>query len=73
MTLRRALMRMCNLWPHLFPGRDAHLECPIGFSEEETRGQAESDPMWYNLNALVSHWHEELGGFSEEGWIPAEV
>lgn len=71
MTLRGALMRMCDLWPHL-PGKDAHLECPIKFSAQEAREQAENEPMWYKLNELVSHWRDELGGLTEEGWIPAE-
>ncbi|KAL4892301.1 serine/threonine protein kinase [Aspergillus ambiguus] len=71
MTLRGALMRMRDLWHHL-PGKDAGLECPIQFSEQETRYQAENEPMWYNLNALVSHWRDELGGLSEEGRLPAE-
>lgn len=38
----------------------------------EVREQAENEPMWYNVNALVSHWQEKLGLLSEEGWIPAE-
>jgi hypothetical protein len=71
MTLRGALMRMCDRWPHL-PGTDAHFECPVEFTEQETRDQAENEPMWYNLNTLVSHWRDELGRLSEEGWLPAE-
>lgn len=46
-------------------------EYPIGFSEQEVRGQVESEPMRYDLNALVGHWRSELGGLSEERWIPA--
>lgn len=69
-TLRGALMLMRDLWPHLV-GKDAPLECPIRFSEQEARDQAENEPMWYKLNALVSHWRDELGGLSEEGWLPA--
>ncbi|KAL4777999.1 serine/threonine protein kinase [Aspergillus varians] len=68
MTLRGSLMRMRNLWPHL-PGKDSQLKCPIEFSEEEVRDHTENEPMWYNLNQLVSHWRDELGGLSEEGWI----
>ncbi|KAL2865238.1 phosphotransferase enzyme family protein [Aspergillus lucknowensis] len=71
MTLRGTLMRMRDLWHHL-PGKDAGVECPIQFSEQETRYQAENEPMWYKLNALVSHWRSELGGLSEEGWLSAE-
>lgn len=72
MTLRGALMRMRDLWPHL-AGKDAQLKCPIEFSEQETRDQAENEPIWYNLDELVSHWRDELGGLSEEGWLPAET
>ncbi|PWY88005.1 phosphotransferase enzyme family protein [Aspergillus sclerotioniger CBS 115572] len=71
MTLRGALMRMRDLWPHL-PGKNVPLECPIGFSAQEIRDQTENEPMWCNLNTLVSHWRNELGGISEEGWLPAE-
>ncbi|PKY06695.1 hypothetical protein P168DRAFT_295685 [Aspergillus campestris IBT 28561] len=67
-SLRGALMRICELWPHL----SVPDECPIRFSEQEVREQAESERMWYDLNALVGHWRRELGGLSEEGWIPAE-
>ncbi|KAL3460860.1 serine/threonine protein kinase [Aspergillus heterothallicus] len=73
-TLRGELMRMRDLWPYL-PGRTADTAdtaCPIDFSEEEIREQAEMQPMWHKLNALVEHWRDELGGISEEGWIPAE-
>ncbi|KAJ5575573.1 serine/threonine protein kinase [Penicillium sp. DV-2018c] len=71
MTLRGALMRMRDIWLHL-PGKDDDLECPIGFSEQEIRELTENEPMWYNLNLLVNHWRDELGGLSEEGWVQAE-
>ncbi|KAJ0424982.1 hypothetical protein BJY00DRAFT_308870 [Aspergillus carlsbadensis] len=74
-SLRRALMRMRQVWPYLV-GKDsdsnANIECPIDFSEAEVRDQAEKEEMWYNLNKLVAHWREELRGLSEEGWIPDE-
>jgi len=28
--------------------------------------------MWYKLNEVVNHWRDELGGLSEEGWLPAD-
>lgn len=67
MTLRGALMRMRDIWIHV-PGKDENFECPIGFSEQELKEQTENEPMWYNLNMLVSHWRDELG-LSEEGWV----
>jgi hypothetical protein len=71
MTLRGALMRMCDIWLHV-PGKDEKFECPIGFSEQEIREQSEKEPMWSNLNMLVNHWRDELGGLSEEGWVRTE-
>ena len=71
MTLRGALMRMRDIWLHV-PGRDENFECPIGFSEQEISEQTENEPMWYNLNMLVNHWRDELGGLSEEGWVRTE-
>lgn len=71
MTLCGSLMRIRDLWPHL-PGEGKPLDCPIQFSEEAVREHLENEPMWYNLNHLVSHWRDELGGLSEEGWLPVE-
>ncbi|OJJ43564.1 hypothetical protein ASPZODRAFT_2114104 [Penicilliopsis zonata CBS 506.65] len=71
MTLRGALIRMRDIWLHV-PGKDEKPECPIGFSEQELTEQSENEPMWYNLNKLVDHWRDELGGLSEEGWVQTE-
>ncbi|GAQ37990.1 hypothetical protein PDIG_16970 [Aspergillus niger] len=70
-TLRGALMRMQNLWSYLI-GKDHHVKCPIDFSEQEVTDQAESEQTWYNLNILINKWRDELGGLSEEGWLPAQ-
>ncbi|PYI29808.1 serine/threonine protein kinase [Aspergillus indologenus CBS 114.80] len=71
MTLRGSLMRIRDIWSHV-PGHDRSQECPISFSEEELAEQSENEPMWYQLNHLVSHWRDELGGISEEGWVSTE-
>lgn len=71
MTLRGALLRMRGIWPYV-PGKSEMPECPIGFSGQEIKEQSENEPMWYNLNMLVNHWRDELGGLSEEGWIRTE-
>ncbi|KAH8429875.1 phosphotransferase family protein [Aspergillus melleus] len=71
MTLRGALMRMRDIWLHV-PGNDGSMECPIAFSGEEMEEQTKNEPMWYNLNRLVSHWRDVLGGVSEEGWVRTE-
>ncbi|GAT25944.1 phosphotransferase enzyme family protein [Aspergillus luchuensis] len=70
-TLRGALMRMQNLWSYLI-GKDHHIKCPIDFSEQEANDQAESEQTWYNLNILINQWRDELGGLSEERWLPAQ-
>ncbi|RAK92858.1 phosphotransferase enzyme family protein [Aspergillus costaricaensis CBS 115574] len=70
-TLRGALMRMQNLWSYLI-GKNHHIKCPIDFSEQEVNDQAESEQTWYNLNILINQWRDELGGLSEEGWLPAQ-
>lgn len=71
MSLRSALMRMCDIWDYV-PGKDDGFKCPIGFPEQEVSKQTEDDPMWSNLNALVSHWRDELDGLTEEGWVRTE-
>ena len=65
-------MRMHDIWLHV-PGKDESFKCPIGFSEQEIREQTENEQMWYNLNMLVNHWRDELGGLSEEGWVRTEL
>lgn len=64
-------MRIRDIWLHV-PGRDEIAKCPIGFSEQEIKEQTENEQMWYNLNMLVDHWRDELGGLSEEGWVRTE-
>ncbi|KAJ6110161.1 serine/threonine protein kinase [Penicillium sp. IBT 16267x] len=71
MTLRGSLMHIRDIWSHV-PGNDRSPECPVSFSEEELAEQSENEPMWYKLNHLVSHWRDELGGMSEEGWVSTE-
>ncbi|KAL2839635.1 phosphotransferase enzyme family protein [Aspergillus pseudoustus] len=51
---------------------DTPLECPIGFSGQELQEKAEDESMWYKLNELVHNWRYELGGLSEQDWLPAE-
>ncbi|GLI80625.1 hypothetical protein PoHVEF18_008980 [Penicillium ochrochloron] len=72
MTLRGSLMRMRDIWPYMH-GNQENAECPIEFSGQEIKEQSESEEMWYNLNKLVNHWREELGGISEEGWVQNEL
>ena len=64
-------MRMHDIWLYV-PGNDGNMECSIAFSEEEMEEQIKNEPMWYNLNSLVSYWWDELGGLSEEGWACTE-
>lgn len=71
MTLRGGLMRLRDIWPYI-PGRNEMPGCPIEFSEQEVEEQSENEEMWYNLNRLVEHWRNEMGGLSEEGWIRNE-
>ncbi|KAJ5088888.1 serine/threonine protein kinase [Penicillium angulare] len=71
MTLRGGLMRIRDIWSHV-PGIDDSPTCSISFSEEELAEQSENEPMWYKLNSLVSHWRDELGGISDEGWVSTE-
>ncbi|PGH23411.1 hypothetical protein AJ80_02521 [Polytolypa hystricis UAMH7299] len=42
-------------------------------SQRKIRQQTENDTMWCNLNALVSHWRDELDGLTEEGWVRTEA
>ncbi|RJE23333.1 hypothetical protein PHISCL_04319 [Aspergillus sclerotialis] len=71
MSLRRSLVRIPYIWDSL-PGKDGAPECPIEFSENEVRDQIENERIWLDLNRMLCYWTNELGGPSEEGWLPAE-
>lgn len=69
-TLRGALIRMCQFWPML-PTETK--ECPISFTEEETSKHYEDESMWFNMNMLLNHWRDSMGGVNEEGWVRTEA
>jgi hypothetical protein len=69
-TLRGALMRMCDYWPLL---QTDVKKCPIHFTEAELKEHSEDEPTWFDLTALVNHWRDQLGGMSEEGWVRSEM
>jgi hypothetical protein len=48
------------------------IDCPISFTEEELKDFHKLEQTWFDLNALVNHWREELGGVSEDGWVRHE-
>lgn len=70
MTLRGALMKMCDYWPLL---QTDVMECPFQFTEAELKEHSEEEPTWFDLTALVNHWRDELGGMNEEGWVRPEM
>lgn len=65
MTLKGALVRMVEYWPHLPDTKG--IECPVQFTEAELNDISNQEQVWFRLNTLVNHWREELGGVSEEG------
>ncbi|PKY05244.1 phosphotransferase enzyme family protein [Aspergillus campestris IBT 28561] len=67
MTLKGALVRMIEYWPHL-PGTQG-LSCPVQFTPAELDGFHDQEQLWFDLNKVVNHWREEIGGVSEDGWI----
>ncbi|KZF26474.1 kinase-like protein [Xylona heveae TC161] len=71
MTLKGALVRMAEYWPHL-PDTNG-IPCPVQFTDAELDGFAEQEELWFNLNKLVNHWREEIGGVSEDGWVSNEA
>ncbi|GAQ07502.1 hypothetical protein ALT_4823 [Aspergillus lentulus] len=70
MTLKGALVRMTEYWPHLPDTKG--LPCPVRFTEAELDGFHEQEQLWFDLNKVVNHWRDQIGGVNEDGWISNE-
>ncbi|KNG88833.1 hypothetical protein ANOM_002477 [Aspergillus nomiae NRRL 13137] len=66
MTLKGALIRMVEYWSHL-PGTK-ELHCPVQFTEAALEG-FHDEGLWFNLNKVVNHRRDQIGGVNEDGWI----
>lgn len=69
MSLKGALMRMIEYWPHL-PDTQG-VPCPVQFREEELDGFAEKEEQWFEVNKVVNYWREQVG-VNEDGWVSNE-
>jgi hypothetical protein len=70
MTLKGALIRMVEYWP-LLPGTEG-VPCPVQFTSAELEEFSEKEELWFQLNAAVNLWRDQIGGISEDGWISNE-
>jgi hypothetical protein len=70
MTLKGALAHMIEYWPHLPDTKG--LSCPVQFTDAELEGFQEQEQLWFDLNKLVNHWRDQIGGVDEDGWISNE-
>ncbi|GAD96296.1 predicted protein [Paecilomyces variotii No. 5] len=66
MSLKGALVRMVEYWPHL-PDTEG-VPCPVQFSEDELDGFSEKEEQWFELNKVVNFWSEQVG-VNEDGWV----
>lgn len=66
MTLKRALVRMTEHWPHLPDTKG--VSCPVQFTEAEMGGFFEQERLWFDSNKAVKLWQEQVG-VSEDGWV----
>ncbi|KAJ5799715.1 kinase-like protein [Penicillium psychrosexuale] len=70
MTLKGALVRMADYWPHLSDIEG--IPCPVRFTDAELDGFYEQEKLWFNINKVVDHWREQIGVTSEDGWVSNE-
>ena len=56
MSLKGALVRMVNYWPHLPDTKGK--SCPVQFVDTELDGFPEQEQLWFDLNKIVNHWRE---------------
>jgi hypothetical protein len=61
---------MIEYWPHLPDTKG--LSCPVQFTDAELEGFQEQEQLWFDLNKLVNHWRDQIGGVNEDGWISNE-
>ncbi|KAJ5179330.1 kinase-like protein [Penicillium capsulatum] len=67
-TLKGALIRVYQYWPHLHRNG---APCPVHFSDDEIKEFMEKEEQWFQLNAVVTLWGEQIGGINEDGWVDA--
>lgn len=70
MTLKGALIRMVGYWPRLPDTKG--LPCPVQFTNAELQEFSEQEGLWFQLNAAVNLWREQIGGASEDNRISNE-
>lgn len=68
-TLKGALIRMVQYWPHI---NTNGLPCPVQFTTEEYNRFFEQEKQWFELNAVVNLWREQIGGINDDGWVSNE-
>ncbi|KAL2835767.1 kinase-like domain-containing protein [Aspergillus pseudodeflectus] len=69
-SLKGALTRMVEYWPHLPDTKGRH--CPVQFSSDELDDFHDQEQTWLDLNKVVNQWRYQLGGVSEDGWVSIE-
>lgn len=69
-TLKGALTRMVEYWPHLPDTKGKR--CPVQFAEDELQDFHNQEQTWLDLNNVMNQWREQLGGVSEDGWVSNE-
>ncbi|KAJ5591923.1 kinase-like protein [Penicillium hispanicum] len=68
-TLKGALIRMVQYWPYL---QNKGASCPIHFTKNEMKEFLEQEQQWFEVNAVVNLWREQIGGINEDGWVSNE-
>ncbi|KAL4913316.1 phosphotransferase enzyme family protein [Aspergillus aurantiobrunneus] len=66
MTLKGALVRMTEYWSQL--PDTAGVPCPAQFTDDEMEGLPQQEQLWFNLNKLVTQWHDQIG-INPDGWV----
>ena len=56
---------MIEYWSYLPDTKG--LPCPVQFTEAEMNEFNEEEQLWFDLNKVVNHWRDQLGGVSDDG------
>jgi len=61
---------MVEYWSYLPDTKG--FSCPVQFTDAELDGFRDQEQLWFDLNQVVNHWRDQIGGVSEDGWISNE-
>ncbi|OOF93889.1 hypothetical protein ASPCADRAFT_132230 [Aspergillus carbonarius ITEM 5010] len=71
-TLKGALIRLCENWEQLIADRQQQVECPISFDNKDVEEFLVVEDHWFKATILLQHWRSFLDDLGQDGWVRHE-